>query len=82
MTQKVLPPAAKGTIMSEKLDSETPTMRKRLVRLRVGARFWMDFRGWTWPDCPHGDADLVFAAFRSGVDNKSTLRGQGFDEAE
>jgi hypothetical protein len=51
----------------------------RFVRLRVGSRFWMDFQGWTWPDCPHSDSEIVFVATpaRSTV-GKSTLRGKGF----
>lgn len=60
--------------------TEVPAVaQERLVRLRVGARFWMDFQGWTWPDCPHGDPDLVFVATPATMSKgNTTLRGQGF----
>jgi hypothetical protein len=69
---------SKKTTISNEIKTELLITQPRLVQLRVGARFWMDFQGWTWPDCPYGNADLVFTVSRSGVDNNSTLRGQGF----
>ena len=71
--------------MTPPTDSATPDnaagagCMARLVRLQTGSRFWMDFQGWVWPECPHGDSEIVFVATpERSTSGKYTLRGKGF----